>query len=122
LVLSRRLDSIGDRREPLGAPSEREGITSALRPLPARPSLEFEHKEPKALLRQLRAGDPNALARARARHPAMNASAAARIRLTDAQLIIAREYGCTSWPRLVRYFGDLARPRYPKDIHPTRLL
>lgn len=85
---------------------------SALRPLPPRPSLEFEHKEAKALLRRLRVGDPDALVRARARHPAMDASAPARIRLADAQLVIAREYGFTSWPRLVRYFGDVDRQRY----------
>jgi hypothetical protein len=84
---------------------------SALRPLPPRPSLEFERKEAKALLRRLRADDPDALARARARHPAIDESAPARIRLADAQLVIAREYGFTSWPRLVRYFGDVARQR-----------
>ena len=85
---------------------------SAMRPLPPRPNLEFEHKEAKALLRRLRAGDADALARARARHPAIDASAPARIRLADAQLIIAREYGFTSWPRLVRYFGDVHRQSY----------
>ena len=85
---------------------------SALRPLPPRPSLEFEHKEAKALLRRLRAGNPDALARARARHPALDVSAPARIRLADAQLVIAREYGFTSWPRLVRYFGDVDRQRH----------
>jgi hypothetical protein len=82
---------------------------SAMRPLPPRPNLEFEHKEAKALLRRLRAGDADALARARARHPAIDASAPARIRLADAQLVIAREYGFTSWPKLVRYFGDVHR-------------
>ena len=94
----------------------------AFRPLPPRPSLEFEHKEAKALLRRLRAGDPEALARARARHPAIDASA--RLRLADAQLVIAREYGFTSWPKLVRYFGDLHRQSYnygavryhPRDV------
>jgi hypothetical protein len=85
---------------------------SALRPLPPRPNLEFEHKEAKALLRQLRAGDADALARARAQHPAIDASAPARIRLADAQLVIAREYGFTSWPKLVRYFGDVHRQSY----------
>lgn len=85
---------------------------SALRPLPPRPSLEFERKEAKAHRRRLRAGDPNALARARARHPAIDASAPARIRLADAQLVIAREYGFASWPRLVRYFGDVERQRF----------
>ena len=85
---------------------------SALRPLPPRPSLEFEHKEAKALLRRLRAGDPEARARALARHPAIDASAPAHIRLADAQLVIAREYGFTSWPRLVRFFGDVERQRH----------
>jgi hypothetical protein len=85
---------------------------SAFRPLPPRPSLEFEHKEAKALLRRLRAGDPEALARARARHPAMDASVPTSIRLADAQLVIAREYGFASWPKLVRYFGDVHRQSY----------
>jgi hypothetical protein len=44
---------------------------SAFRPLPPKPSLEFEHKEAKALLRQLRARDADAVARARARPPAI---------------------------------------------------
>jgi hypothetical protein len=82
---------------------------SALRPLPPRPSLEFERKEAKALLRRLRAGDPEAIERARARHPIIDFSAPERIRLADAQLVIAREYGFTSWPRLVRYFRALER-------------
>lgn len=77
---------------------------SALRPLPPRLSLEFERKEAKALHRRLRAGDFDALARARERHPALDASQPARIKLADAQLVIAREYGFASWPRLVRYF------------------
>lgn len=85
---------------------------SAMRPLAARPSLEFERKEAKALLRLLRAGDADALTRARARHPAIDALPAEQIRLADAQLVIAREYGFTSWPRLMRYFGDVDRQRY----------
>ena len=85
---------------------------SALRPLPPRPSLEFEHKEAKALLRRLRAGDRDALERARARHPAIDTSSTERIRLADAQLVIAREYGFASWPRLVHYFEALERQRH----------
>lgn len=78
-----------------------------VRPLPSRPSLELEHKRAKTLLRQLRASDPDALARARARHPAIDISHPERIALADAQLIVAREYGFTSWPRLVRYFESI---------------
>ncbi|HEY9429268.1 MAG TPA: hypothetical protein VIR34_19055, partial [Gemmatimonadaceae bacterium] len=77
------------------------------RPLPPRPNLEYERKEAKALLRGLRAWDPHALMSARALHPAIDASHPERIRLADAQLVIAREYGFRSWPRLVRWFGDV---------------
>jgi coenzyme PQQ precursor peptide PqqA len=84
----------------------------AFRPLPPRPSLEYERKEAKALLRRLRAGDPDARARACARHPAIDASAPEHIRLADAQLVVAREDGFTSWPRLVRWFGDVERQRH----------
>lgn len=85
---------------------------SVLRPLPPRPSLEFEHKEAKALLRRLRAGDPDSLARAAARHPHIDAAGPESIKLSDAQLVIAREYGFTSWPKLVRYFEEVDRQRH----------
>ncbi len=94
---------------------------SVLRPLPPRPNLEFEHKEAKALLRRLRAGDADALARARARHPAIDASAPDRIRLADAQLVVARDYGFASWPRLVRWFGDVDRQQHGQwPMQPNR--
>lgn len=79
------------------------------RALPPRPNLEHERKHAKALLRQLRAGDPDALTRARARHGTFRQSSSAKITLADAQLIVAREYGFASWPRLVQYFGDVTR-------------
>jgi len=78
-------------------------------PLPSNPSLEFERKAAKALLSLLRAGDPAAIARAQVRHDAISMATRASVKLADAQLVIAREYGFTSWPRLVRYFGDMAR-------------
>jgi len=87
---------------------------SALRPLPPRPSLEFEHKEAKALLKQLRAGNPAALARARDRHPSIGEKAP--IRLADAQLVIAREYGFASWPKLVHYFRDIEHLHYAGTV------
>ncbi|HTE45038.1 MAG TPA: hypothetical protein VK636_07325, partial [Gemmatimonadaceae bacterium] len=93
------------------APSASAGDSNpATRALPPRPNLEHERKHAKALLRQLRTGDPDALARARARHGALHLSNA-KITLADAQLIVAREYGFASWPRLVQYFGDVARQR-----------
>ena len=85
----------------------------AIRPLPPRPSLEFDRKEAKALLRLLRAGNPDALARVRAQDPALDA---ARSRLADAQRAVAREYGFTSWPRLVQYHEGITRQC---DSYPT---
>lgn len=49
------------------------------------------------------------------------------LRLADAQLVIAREYGFTSWPRLVRYFegvergADLPALQAIVDAHPELL-
>ena len=83
---------------------------SETRPLPSTPSLEYERKQAKALLRRLRAADRDAIARSRARHAAL-APNPADITLADAQLVIAREYGFASWPRLVQYFADVERQR-----------
>jgi hypothetical protein len=96
------------------------GIRPVVRPLPPRPSLEFERKEAKALLRRLRAGDADALARARAQHDALRSAAPAALKLADAQLVIAREYGFASWPRLVRYFEQAERlaKRTPSAVNP----
>jgi hypothetical protein len=62
----------------------------AIRSLPPTPSLEFERKRAKALLRQIRGNNPDA-------------------KLADAQFISARELGFASWPRLVQYFRALER-------------
>ncbi|MDQ6611659.1 MAG: hypothetical protein M3Y64_04440 [Gemmatimonadota bacterium] len=98
-----------------------------VRRLPSRPNLEFDRKEAKSLLRQLRAGDSDAFARARAQHvsvaaprsisstsnsPDAGTSASTRVPLAHAQLVIAREYGFTSWPRLVHYMRDAERLSY----------
>jgi hypothetical protein len=91
----------------------REGLPpdspSDVRPLPARPNLEFERKQAKKLLALLRQGDPEAVVRVRARHRASTGKSPDEFQLSDAQFAIAREYGFTSWPRLVEYFETLAR-------------
>jgi ankyrin repeat protein len=53
-------------------------------PLPAAPSLEHLRKQAKDLVRERRAGPES-------------------LRLSDAQRIVAREYGFASWPRLKAY-------------------
>jgi hypothetical protein len=74
---------------------------SVPRPLPAAPSLEFERRDAKALLKALRAGEPSAVARAR---PWLDRLEPTHAKLAHAQRVIAREYGFTSWPRLVCHF------------------
>ena len=59
----------------------------------------------KDLLNAHRSCDPELASRIRAHHPRFNRSshseiASGRFRLTDAQLVIARELGVSSWPRL----------------------
>src|SRR4051812_13301707 len=68
-------------------------------PLPARPNLEFERKRAKKLLRDLQNDDATALSRAAS-------IAKPPFQLADAQLVIAREYGFASWPRLVQYYNQ----------------
>lgn len=92
---------------------------SDVRALPARPNLEFERKQAKKLLAQLHEGDPDALARVRAKVRDSATKKPDEFQLSDAQFTIAREYGFTSWPRLVEYFETLARHEIsgPRDRH-----
>ena len=87
-----------------------EPIARVVRSLPSAPSLEYERKEAKALLRQIRAGDADALRRVRSTHPiSLRDRSLAEVKLADAQHVIAREYGFASWPRMVEYFEELER-------------
>lgn len=74
------------------------------RSLPQNPSLELDKKRAKRLLARVRDSDPEALERLRTHHPRFADSSAlviaAAAKLHDAQLVIAREYGFASWPRL----------------------
>jgi len=82
---------------------------AAVRPLPPRPSLEFERKHAKKLLALLRQCDGEALERARRQLKSAASRRATGFKLADAQFTIAREYGFQSWPRLVEYFRALDR-------------
>jgi ankyrin repeat protein len=72
--------------------------------LPARPSLEQLRKAAKDLLRAHRAGDDAARGRVAAHHPRPDEP----LKLSGAQLVIAREHGFPSWPRLRAYVDRLA--------------
>ena len=69
---------------------------SAIRDLPARPSLHSLRKQAKKLARDAAAGNTEAIARVRAHLPQATLPLSNR----DAQLIIAREYGFAGWPDL----------------------
>ena len=81
------------------------------RSLPALPHWEHIRKQAKDLLADLRANDPASLSRAHvysaAFSPARVASAPSAFCLSDAQLIVAREYGFASWPRLKQHVEKL---------------
>jgi hypothetical protein len=69
------------------------------RPIPPRPSLEFDRQQAKALLDALHRGDADAAQRFRTHHPRFGPQGApGGAALHEAQLVIAREYGFASWP------------------------
>lgn len=70
--------------------------------LPRRPSPEHLRNEARDLQRAVTAGEAHAVARARTLHPRY-AQRAHAFRLSDAQLVVARDYGFGSWVRLRTY-------------------
>lgn len=73
--------------------------------LPENPSFENLKKQAKSLRKACCSGSPEALARIRAVHPQYQSFSgesfgAVRPRLTDCQLVLARESGFDSWPQL----------------------
>ncbi len=87
-------------------------MSEAFRPsraLPASPSLEQQKKQARELLRAARAGDPAALRRFREHHPRFS-ERSSHPALADAQLVLAREYGFASWPKLKACIDRVSRP------------
>ena len=70
------------------------------RNLPVHPDLDQLKRQAKELLRDLRSGEPKALAEFAEFHPEKVDPQAAK--LADAQLVLARAYGAASWPRVVQ--------------------
>jgi Ankyrin repeat len=70
-----------------------------VRRLPVRPDQEQLHRQAKELLRAIHAGDSNAIAELREHHPGPIDPSAAK--LADAQLVLARTFGASSWTRVV---------------------
>jgi hypothetical protein len=70
------------------------------RHLPVRPDLDQLKRQAKDLLRAIRGREPDALGDLAAYHP--EAIDPAHAKLADAQLVLARSYQSSSWPRLVQ--------------------
>src|SRR5580658_4412418 len=89
------------------------------KPLPSRPSLDHLKHQAKDLLQAFQAGSPEAIQRIKTSHPEFaNATEeeirAAKFALSDAQLVIAREYGFESWPKLKTHVDAVAQGDDPK--------
>ena len=80
-------------------------MATVSRRLPERPHLDVPKREARELLNQWRNGEPEAFDHIRRRHPRFAKSdnsvlAAEPFRLSDAQLVIAREYSFAHWAEL----------------------
>ena len=84
-----------------------ERNSPAVQPLPSHPNLEHQQKLAKRLLRDAWAGDADAVARVRAFLP--QASNLSSLKLHDAQLVIARGYGFSSWVAMKRKIESLTK-------------
>lgn len=85
-----------------------------IRALPERPNLQQYKKQAKELLRAFRSGEADAETRVRTHLPRLvraagHEVASARLRLSDAQWVIAREHGFASWPRFKHQVKGLER-------------
>jgi ankyrin repeat protein len=78
------------------------------RTLPARPDLDQQKKLAKELLAAFRRGDTEPVARVRAELPDKQA-----VVLADAQFVVAREYGFTSWRALKEHIEALTAEKRP---------
>ena len=88
-----------------------------VRRLPVRPNLQQLQHQAKDLLRAIRAGDRGAIAELREHHPDPVDPPAAK--LADAQLVLSRTYGASSWSRLV-HAVRLADAIWRDDVEAVR--
>src|SRR5882672_9585167 len=92
------------------------------RSLPARPDLTQLRLQAKELRRAQRNGNQSAAARILTHHPRLRGrtfgdARAAQLSLSDAQLVVAREYGFGSWIALKRHVA-ISRRLVHMRTHP----
>jgi ankyrin repeat protein len=81
------------------------------RELPAKPNLENLKKQAKDLLQALQEGDATTAELFRS----LPSAEKERLKLADAQHVIAREYGFASWPKLKQHVESLTLARKPAE-------
>ena len=85
-------------------------MSTVSRGLPAQPHLDVPKQQARELLRQCKAKAPDDLDRVRRQHPrfytADDDGIATQLKLSDAQLVMAREYGFSSWTQLRQRITD----------------
>jgi hypothetical protein len=77
-------------------------MATVSRSLPDKPHLDVPKREARTLLKEWRVGSPEALERIRRRHPRFrkadpDAISGEKFLLSDAQLVVAKEYGFSNW-------------------------
>jgi ankyrin repeat protein len=103
-------DRIDLFRAAVRTPAETKEVTMSAfrRALPARPDLDQQKKLAKELLADFQRGDVEARERVRAELPHKQ-----RIVLADAQFVLAREYGFSSWHKLKEHIKNVAADKIP---------
>ena len=91
-------------------------MATVSRGLPERPHLDVPKREARELLDLCKEGDHDALERIRRRHPKFkdvtdDAAIVVGLKLSDAQLVIAREYGLSTWTALKQRIGSHSAAR-----------
>jgi hypothetical protein len=97
-------------------PQDTRASETQRRAAPFRLNLEQQLKRAKELLKAARYGEPDALRRFGADHPHATGSCGTALsdhlaRLSEAQLVVARELGLPSWPRLRAHIQAMDRAR-----------
>jgi hypothetical protein len=107
---------------------------SPVRPIPSHPNLEHDRKRAKSLLRAARSGDADVFRLFRSLHPRAAAmDDPASLKFSDAQLVVAREYGFVSWPQWKQFVdsrqldraqraAELVKAACSNDVRKARLL
>ena len=102
-------------------PSSNGSGNSGSGSLPALPNLKQQKLLAKELLEAWRTGTPEAISRLRGNHQKygdakIDEMRASDLKLADAQHVIAREYGFSSWPRLKDHINQLTSRKRNDEV------